>query len=682
MATKSRFLRNWPKHLLQWGVLALLILVLTGVVKFGTEKPDPEAWCPMGGLQALTTYLANSTLPCSMSSVQVMMGIVLAVAAMLFAKLFCGYLCPIGTVEDFLTGLRKGLGWKNGIAVRSGSIGDKILRIVKYALLFVIFYSTATASELFCKNLDPYYAVATGFKGEITLWMSITSLVLVILGGFLINRFWCRYICPLGALSDTLKYWAWVAVLFGTVLVLGLCRVHVNWVAVLATFCAVGYLLEILVPNAAYQSLAVIKDENLCNRCKACTRHCPYHIAIDKCRSRVSNVDCTLCGECTAACRTGALQIGMGQRAKGGFWKYVPALLTVVLAAVGIWAGTKFELPTVNFRWGIEQVDSTGAVVAQLVPSENLETVHLDGLRSVKCYGSSMAFKAKLQRIQGVHGVKTYVHHHTADVLIDKTKLDEEKLKEAIFTPSMFRIWTPDPAKLDSLKIVTIRTEKMYDKVDLNYLGLQIRNTGKSIFGLESEFACPLIVRVYMSPEETVDEQWFRETVEMKMLKMPVHGGGTKDTPVDYKFVRMEPGFGMIGISDYLHRMFKNTSAFTAEFPTRVAEYEGQPQFIYEITDRNYEKPIVKRSVPYVSNHLSRNEGIIGVYIRLNRDLIPAIQIRYAAPMTADRIWELLNEEKWIITYAKDDVREVDAKMKFHEKGTVHRYVPGETELK
>lgn len=682
MAKQSRFLRNWPKHLLQWGVLISLVLVLTGVVKFSAEKPDPEAWCPMGGLQALTTYLANSTLPCSMSSVQVMMGIVLAVAAMLFAKLFCGYLCPLGTVEDFLSGMRKGLGWKKGIAIRNGSWLDKLLRIFKYALLFVIFYSTATASELFCKNLDPYYAVATGFKGEITLWMSITSITLVILGGFLIDRFWCRYICPLGALSNTLKYWVWVIVLFGTVLVLGLCKVQVNWVAVLAVFCAVGYLLEILVPGATCQSLAIIKDESLCNRCKACTRHCPYHIAIDKCRNRVSHVDCTLCGECTAACRTGALKVGVTQRAKGGFWKYVPALLTVVLTAVGIWAGTKFELPTVNFRWGIEQVDSTGAVVAQLVPQENLETVHLDGLRSVKCYGSSMAFKAKLQRIQGVHGVKTYVHHHTADVLVDKTKLDEEKLKEAIFTPSMFRIWTPDPAKIDSIKVVTIRTEKMYDKVDLNYLGLQIRNTGKSIFGLESEFACPLIIKVYMSPDETVDEKWFKETVELKMLKMPVHGGGTKDTPVDYKFVRMEPGFEMMGVSDYLHKMFNNTAAFTAEFPTRVAQFEGKPQFIYELPDYNYEKPIIKRTVPYLSNHLSHNEGIIGVYIRLNKDLVPSIQIRYAAPLNADRIWELINQETWTITYAKDDVRQMDAKMKFPTPGTAHRYTPGETELK
>ena len=177
-----------------------------------------------------------------------------------------------------------------------------------------------------------------------------------------------------------------------------------------------------------------------------------------------------------------------------------------------------------------------------------------------------------------------------------------------------------------------------------------------------------------MSPDETVDEKWFKETVELKMLKMPVHGGGTKDTPVDYKFVKMEPGFEMMGVSDYLHRMFNNTAAFTAEFPTRVAQFEGKPQFIYELPDYNYEKPIIKRTVPYLSNHLSHNEGIIGVYIRLNKDLVPSIQIRYAAP--------LINQETWTITYAKDDVRQMDAKMKFPTPGTAHRYTPGETELK
>ena len=196
MAKKSTIVKNWPKYLLQWGVLAALVLFLTGIIP-GKEPADPEAYCPVGGLQALTTYFVNGSLPCSMSSLQIMMGIMLAAAVVLFSKLFCGYLCPLGTVQDLLMKLRKTLNIK-GITVRNGSVADSVLRIGKYGLVFWIFYMTATASELFCKNLDPYYAVATGFHGEITLWMSIVTVCLLILGGLFINMFWCKYLCPLG----------------------------------------------------------------------------------------------------------------------------------------------------------------------------------------------------------------------------------------------------------------------------------------------------------------------------------------------------------------------------------------------------------------------------------------------------------------------------------------------------
>lgn len=53
---------------------------------------------------------------------------------------------------------------KININITTGSIADKILRAVKYILLFWIFYMTISSSELFCKNFDPYYAIATGFK--------------------------------------------------------------------------------------------------------------------------------------------------------------------------------------------------------------------------------------------------------------------------------------------------------------------------------------------------------------------------------------------------------------------------------------------------------------------------------------------------------------------------------------
>ena len=47
--------KNWPKYLLQWGVLAALVLFLSGLIP-SKEAADPEAYCPLGGLQALATY--------------------------------------------------------------------------------------------------------------------------------------------------------------------------------------------------------------------------------------------------------------------------------------------------------------------------------------------------------------------------------------------------------------------------------------------------------------------------------------------------------------------------------------------------------------------------------------------------------------------------------------------------
>lgn len=664
MAKKSTIIRNWPKYLLQWGVLA----AIAGFLLIPCKNPaNPEAYCPMGGLQALTTFFVRGSLPCSMSMVQIVMGIVLAASVVLFSKLFCGYICPLGTVQDLLVKLRNVIGWQ-GIEIKNGSVADKVLRVIKYALLFWIFYMTATASELFCKNLDPYYAVATGFKGEITLWMSIVTVALVLICGFMINMFWCRYLCPLGAISNSLKFWGWIVVLAAAYYVLGLLGVNVPWWLLLALFCIAGYLLEILCGRPKLQVLHIMKNDAKCTHCGICNKHCPYGIDVANSRNgAVKSVDCTLCGECTAVCPTEAIHTGVcvkGGRNLGNV--VLPAAIAVVLVAVSFWAGDKYELPTINVIWGLEQTMEDGTV-KQLVDPSALETMEMTGLRSVKCYGSSMAFKAKLEKIRGVYGVKTFVAHHRAVITYDPSVTTPEQIQERVFTPSKFRVNTPDPAVVDSVKMVTIRTENMYDKLDLNYLGLQMRLTDKKIYGLESEFACPLIVRVYMDPSENLDKAWFKQIVNMKELEMPVHGGGTKTTPVNFKFVDMEDGEIYISTEMFVHKMF---TPFKAEFKKRVEEFEGKPQFVYEIADANYEKPIILRNLPFVSNHLSKNDGIIGVYLELNKELVPTLMIRYAAPMTADRVWELLNMDKWTITYAADDVREVDAKLKFKTPGT------------
>lgn len=663
MAKQSTIKRNWPKYLLQWGVLAALAAFL---LIPGKDPANPEAYCPMGGLQALTTFFVRGSLPCSMSMVQIVMGIALAAAVVLFSKLFCGYLCPLGTVQDLLMKLRNTIGWR-GIVVKNGTVADKVLRVIKYVLLFWIFYSTATASELFCKNLDPYYAVATGFKGEITLWMSLISVAAVILCGFMVNMFWCKYLCPLGAISNSLKFWVWIVILAAAYYLLRAVGVNVPWWALLAAFCVVGYLLEILCGKPRLQVLHIMKNDSKCTHCGLCTKACPYGIDVADCRAgAVKAVDCTLCGECTAVCPVDAIHTGVCVKGGRNVWNVLaPAVIALVLMGIGLWAGGKYELPTINVTWGIEQTLEDGTV-KQLVDPSSLKTMEMEGLRSVKCYGSSMAFKAKLEKIRGVHGVKTFVSHHRAVITYNPAATTPEVIQESVFTPSKFRVNTPDMASVDSIKVVTIRTENMYDKLDLNCLGLQMRLTDKKIYGLESEFACPLIVRVYMDASETADKAWFKKIVNMKELEMPVHGGGTKITPVNFKFVDLEDGESYISTESFIRKMF---TPFKAQFSSRVEEFAGKPQFVYEIPDANYEKPIILRNLPFVSNHLSKNDGIIGVYLELDNNLTPALMIRYAAPMTADRIWELLNMDTWTITYKKDDVREEAAKLKFKNKG-------------
>lgn len=639
--------KNWFRHLIQWGTLVAIIIILTKM--FGNETADPEAYCPFGGIQTLGTYLVAGSMACSMTATQIMMGIVLAIGVVLFSKLFCGYLCPLGWATEQLAKLRKKLKVKE-IVINYGTIADKLLRLVKYALLFWIFYTTVSSSELFCKNFDPYYAAATGFKGELTMWMAILAIAVFILGNFFIKMFWCKYLCPLGALSNIFKYAITFAVLVGIFALVNLSGLAVSWVYLLAAASIIGYLWEVLYLEVkVFPLLKVVRSEEKCNDCGICAKKCPYGIDVDKVGA-VKNVDCNLCGECIASCNQDALTFG-GKKSL----RWLPAILTFVLFGVALWLGSTMELPTIDERWGDEAVHG------------QLEKVRVEGLRSVKCYGSSMAFAATLKKINGVYGVATFVKHQNVDIYYNPAEVTEEKIRELIYVPSKFKIATP-PKDVENIKVVTIYTEKMYDRMDPNYLGLQFRYTGKGYYGLETEYSCPLTVRLYMDLDEPIDEKFFKKMVEMKELEMLVHGGGTNIVKVDFEYIGISDVVDTISRREFLIRQF---TTFSVPFKSNQEEWAGKNEAVYELVYPDLDKPLITRNLPFLSNHLSQIPGFISIETLVNEADEYCFRITYSKDaLDDDKIWEVLNRSKWTIKNREGVMEEVDPKFSFTEKGS------------
>ena len=490
---------------------------------------------------------------------------------------------------------------------------------------------TVEASELFCKNLDPYYAVATGFKGEITLWMSIVSICVLVIGSLAVDMFWCRYLCPLGAISNSLKFWGWIGALFAAYFVAQTVGANIPWAVLLGAFCIVGYILEVFNARPKYQILHVLKNESACNNCGLCTKMCPYHIDLRAFHNgKINHVDCTLCGECVAACANRALNVGIKENKVSNIRKAVPAILAIALAAFGIWAGGKIELPTIDTRWNTENI-----------APENLQTTTFDGLRTLKCYGSAMTLKAKMEKVPGVHGVRVFVRKQSADILYNAGVTSPEKIREALYVPSKCKVQQLDPTAVKSLKVAVIRTEGMYEKGDLENLGRIFKETGRKIYWLESEFACPLIIRVYMDNAENLDEAWFEEIVEK-----------------EYDFVEMEENVSRISTSEYIRNGFK---PYKVEIRSRVEKFGNWPQHYFETSDLRYDE--AGPAMPFLSNYLSQQEGILGIYFNLNEDLVPTIKVRYVEPMTEEKLRDILSRDSWTIS-SQGEMKEIKAKIK------------------
>ena len=165
-----------------------------------------DAFCAFGGIETLLPYLFNGHTLKSTNLLNFTVLLGTLGVSLVAGRAFCGWLCQLGALQDFLadwarriSGGGKYIRGKKSKAILPLTLPpavDKALRYIKYvalaAILVASLYMVYPPLYEFC----PLRAVF-GLKLTPLLW---AVLVIFLVTSILIERFWCKYLCPLGAL--------------------------------------------------------------------------------------------------------------------------------------------------------------------------------------------------------------------------------------------------------------------------------------------------------------------------------------------------------------------------------------------------------------------------------------------------------------------------------------------------
>lgn len=228
-----------------------------GQETFFPRPPGAEGFLPISALISLKYWLqtgvVNTIHPSGLFILMAIIGVSLVVK-----KAFCSWLCPIGTLSESLWLLGQKLFKKNWTVPRWL---DYPLRSLKYLLLFFFAWSIAhmDVDALAGFIHSPYNKVADIkmylFFAEIT-GTALATIGILMLFSVFVKNFWCRFLCPYGAL-------------------LGI----VGWLS----------------------PLKVTRTASTCIDCELCTKVCPANIKVHK-AGRVWSDECSSCLQCVQAC--------------------------------------------------------------------------------------------------------------------------------------------------------------------------------------------------------------------------------------------------------------------------------------------------------------------------------------------------------------------------------------------
>jgi len=242
-------------------IFFLLLIILFSINHYREENGlEPlllgsaslHAICPFGGVVSSYTYFTGGTfVKKTHASSFILMWLVLLLT-IVFGPVFCGWVCPLGSVQEFIGKIGTKLFKKKYNRFIPAGI-DTYLRYLRYVVLGLVLYETAVVGTLVFADYDPYFALFNAWSGEVA-WTAFAILAITLAGALFVERPFCKYACPYGAVLG----------IFNT-----------------------------------FKIVKLSRNTNTCTDCKRCDRVCPMNItpADDK---NVRNHQCITCLECTS----------------------------------------------------------------------------------------------------------------------------------------------------------------------------------------------------------------------------------------------------------------------------------------------------------------------------------------------------------------------------------------------
>ena len=321
----KKFARNISlRFVIQLAIVLTVLTVSFLHLNFGIEKAAPiDAYCPFGAVESFFTLIFKGEfLKRIFTSSFILLGIFF-IATIILGRIFCGYFCPLGAIQEWLRSLGKKMGFKKDLELPNRI--DKYLRYLKYIVLFIIIYYSFYLGDLIFRNYDPYNALMHLGNEFEEKPIGYIILILIVAISFFSKSLWCRYLCPLGAFFGIIR---------------------------------------------KFSIFKITRDKNSCVSCGLCNKNCPANLDI-KTPEVINDPDCISCGKCIGNCPKTSLSYSIFNRqiSKKTFSILIilVVLIPLIVAPFTPFWKTKPESNIVNVKGEINVNDIRGSNTLQYI---------------------------------------------------------------------------------------------------------------------------------------------------------------------------------------------------------------------------------------------------------------------------------------------------------------------------